>query len=150
MRSRIPDAAAVKRGVLLSAVAAALLLQSASAVASGPILQHDPDPAFRAPSPLISGGFRFQTVDRGTRPDRFLAGVNLLLLKTRSGDQGAFWAFLSPGLHYQFRSDRPWAVSVAPVTYVGDSGLSVSLLAFPVGSGREGGVFGASVGFHFF
>jgi hypothetical protein len=102
------------------------------------------------PSPLLSGGFRFQTVDRGTRPDLFLGGVNLLMFKTQVGDQGAFWSFVSPGLHYQFNGDRKIAVSVAPVSYVGKSGLALALQVFPFDAGRAGGLFGLSVGAHFF
>ncbi|MBU6374400.1 MAG: hypothetical protein KGQ59_00230 [Bdellovibrionales bacterium] len=110
----------------------------------------EPDLAFTAPSPLLGAGFRFQTVDRGERPDLFFAGVNLLLFKSASGDEGAFWSFLSPGLHYQSSIDRKLTVSLAPFAYVGRSRLAFALQLFPFDSGQKGGVVGASVGYHLF
>lgn len=120
----------------------------AALVACSPVLAAAAE--MEPPSPLLSAGFRFQTVNRGTRPDLFFGGVNLLLFKTEVGDQGAFWSFLSPGLHYQWDAENKLGVSVAPVTYVGRSGLAFALQVFPFDSGRNGGVFGFSVGYHFF
>ncbi|NDD91617.1 hypothetical protein EBZ37_05985 [bacterium] len=110
----------------------------------------EPDVAFTAPSPLLVGGFRFQTVDRGDKPDLFFAGVNLLLFKTAVGDQGAFWSFLSPGLHFQSSTDRKLTVSLSPFAYVGASRLAFALQLFPFDSGRKGGAVGASIGYHLF
>ncbi len=135
------------RSNFVPALLALMLFSSAGAAAIPPA---SADPAFVAPSPLLSAGFRFQTVDRGTRPDLFFGGVNLLMFKTEVGDQGAFWSFLSPGLHYQWDAENKLGVSVAPVTYVGRSGLAFALQVFPFDSGRNGGVFGFSVGYHFF
>lgn len=104
--------------------------------------------AFFAPTPILDAGFRFQTVDRGTRPDRLYAGVELMLLKVESGGEGGFWSFLNPGLQYQNNGDLVFSVS--PVARVGSSGLGVSLEVFPIGSGRSGGVFGLSLGYHWF
>jgi hypothetical protein len=126
------------------------LLAGSGALAAPQIPAVSADPAFTAPSPLFVGGFRFQTVDRGSRPDLFFGGVNLLLFKTEAGDQGAFWSFLSPGLQYQSSSERRISVSVAPASYVGQSGLAFALQVFPFDSGRTGGVLGFSVGYHFF
>lgn len=106
------------------------------------------DDAFFSPTPWIDAGFRFQTVDRGTRPDRLFVGTSLLLFKKASGDQGAFWSFLNPGLQYQDNNEL--AFSVSPVSFVGGSGLGAGLQIFPFGSGRSGGVFGFTVGYHWF
>jgi hypothetical protein len=62
----------------------------------------------------------------------------------------AFWSFFSPGLHYQFNGDRRIALSLAPISYVGKSGLACALQVFPMDSGRTGGLFGVSIGTHFF
>ncbi len=104
--------------------------------------------AFFAPTPVLDAGFRFQTVDRGTRPDRLFVGTELMLLKVESGGEGGFWSFLNPGLQYQDNGDLVFSLS--PIARVGSSGLGVSLDVFPIGSGRSGGVFGMSVGYHWF
>ena len=104
--------------------------------------------AFYAPTPMLDAGFRFQTVDRGTRPDRYFGGVQMLLLKARRGDSDAFWSFLNPGL--QLQDDGKLLFSFSPVSTVGESGLGASLHVFPFGSGRAGGVFGFSLGYHWF
>lgn len=104
--------------------------------------------AFFAPTPVLDAGFRFQTVDRGTRPDRLFVGTELMLLKVESGGEGGFWSFLNPGLQYQ--DNRELVFSISPVARVGASGLGFSLEVFPIGSGRSGGVFGLSVGYHWF
>lgn len=106
------------------------------------------DGSFFSPTPWIDAGFRFQTVDRGTRPDLLLAGTSLLLIKMPSGDQGAFWSFLNPGLQYQDNGEL--VISLSPVSFVGRSGLGAGLQIFPFGSGRNGGVFGFTVGYHWF
>jgi len=135
----------------LALLALVLFLSAGASAGGGPVIPPASlDSSFSAPSPLLSAGFRFQTVDRGTRPDLFFGGVNLLLFKTEVGDQGAFWSFLSPGLHYQSSESRRITVSVAPAAYVGKSGLAMALQVFPLDSGRAGGLFGISIGGHFF
>lgn len=101
--------------------------------------------SFFSPSPLLSAGFRL-------RPDRFFGGVQLLAFKSRRGEHpgsaDSFWAFLSPGLHYQ--DDDRIVFSVSPVSIVGDSGLGASLQVFPFGERTSGGAVGFSVGYHWF
>ena len=101
--------------------------------------------SFFSPSPLLSAGFRL-------RPDRFFGGAQLLTFKVRRGEHpgaaDSFWAFLSPGIHYQ--EDGKMIFSVAPVSVVGDSGLGASLQLFPIGPRSSGGALGFSVGYHWF
>lgn len=101
--------------------------------------------AFFSPSPLAVAGFRL-------RPDRYFGGVQVMTLKVRRGEHpgttDSFWAFLSPGLHYQ--EDGKIVFSVSPVSLVGDSGLGASLQVFPIGPRSSGGVIGFSVGYHWF
>jgi hypothetical protein len=125
-----------------------LLLAVFLFLASTPARAMFDEAAFFAPSPLIDAGFRFQTVDRGTRPDRLYIGTQLLLIKVASGSEGGFWSFLNPGIQYQ--DNREVVFSVSPVARVGANGLGAALEVFPIGSGRSGGVFGFSVGYHWF
>jgi hypothetical protein len=104
--------------------------------------------AFFAPTPMLDVGFRFQTVDRGTQPDRYFGGVQMLLVKARRGDTDAFWAFANPGL--QVQDDGKLLFSFSPVSLVGESGLGAGIQVFPFGSGRAGGVFGLTLGYHWF
>jgi hypothetical protein len=108
------------------------------------------DEDFFWPSPLLVGGFRLQTVDRGVRPDLFFGGVNLLWWKKSVGDQGAFWSFFAPGLQYQSSDENRITFSLAPAAYISRSGLAFALQIFPFDPGRTGGVFGFSIGGHFF